>query len=363
MGENRIIVIGASSGGFEPLKTIAAGLPKDLGASVFIVWHMSADARSVLPQVLNRIGTLDAANAYDGETIVPGRIYIAPPDRHLLIEKSHLRVTRGPKENLFRPAIDPLFRSAAYHHNQNVIGVVLSGALDDGTAGLWTIKHRGGTAIVQSPVDAEVPSMPENALREVEVDHIVAVEEIPALLITLVSDKAPDLHEAPMHVDDKEDKRIQGEIRIAAEDNALESGVFEMGDLSPYTCPECHGVLTSLREGRILRFRCHTGHAFSPDSLLSAVTGNIEDSMWDLVRGLDESMILLNHLGDHFAEANEKKLAALYFQKAQDAERRKDLIREALMTHERLSADSLRHEAQNGGPASAVSRYADANSP
>ena len=162
-----IIVIGASAGGFEVLKKLVADLPADFAASIFVVWHMSPDVRGVLPQVLNRAGTVPAAHAVDGESIEPNRIYVAPPDHHLLIEKGTVRVTRGPKENRFRPAVDPLFRSAAYAYNNRVIGVILSGALDDGTAGLWTIKRRGGVAVVQDPFDAEVPSMPDNALREV----------------------------------------------------------------------------------------------------------------------------------------------------------------------------------------------------
>src|SRR5687768_9980752 len=173
MQTRNIIVIGASAGGFDALKTLVSGLPPDLEASIFIVWHMAPDIRGVMPQVLNRINGIYAAHAYDNEAIKPNRIYVAPPDRHLLVEKDRVRVTRGPKENRFRPAVDPLFRSAAYAHKQQVIGVVLSGALDDGTAGLWTVKHCGGLAIVQEPLDAEVPSMPENALREVAADHVV----------------------------------------------------------------------------------------------------------------------------------------------------------------------------------------------
>ncbi len=160
MNTRNIIVIGASAGGFEALKKLVAGLPTDFSASIFVVWHMSPDVRGVLPQVLNRSKTVFAANAADGEAIEPNRIYVAPPDRHLLVERGIVRVKRGPKENRFRPAVDPLFRSAAYAYGTRVIGVVLSGALDDGTAGLWTIKQRGGLAVVQDPFDAEVPSMP-----------------------------------------------------------------------------------------------------------------------------------------------------------------------------------------------------------
>ncbi len=187
--EQKIIVIGASAGGFEAFKTIVKDLPANLNASIFIVWHMSPDVRGILPQVLNRVNSIYAAHAYDKEEIKPNRIYVAPPDYHLLVEEGRVRVTHGPKENRFRPAVDPLFRSAAYAYGNRVIGVILTGALDDGTAGLWTVKNYGGIAIVQDPLDAEVPSMPANAIREVEVDYSVPVNELAALLVRLSKEK------------------------------------------------------------------------------------------------------------------------------------------------------------------------------
>lgn len=342
MVTRNIIVIGASAGGFEALKKLVAALPADLPASFFIVWHMSPDIRGVLPQVLNRAETVHAAHAYDGESIEPNRIYVAPPDRHLLVEKGKVRVTRGPKENRFRPAVDPLFRSAAYAYGSQVIGVVLSGALDDGTAGLWTIKHRGGLAVVQDPLDAEVPSMPESALREVAVDHIVPVSEMAELLVRLSREQIVGATEAFM----EDDEKTELEIRIAAEDNAFESGIMKFGKLTPYTCPDCHGVFSSFRDGNVIRFRCHTGHAYSADSLLTTVTENIEGGLYSALRGIEESIMLLNHLGDHFAEVNQTKLAALYFQKAKEAERRTKTVREAILSHERVSKDSLLRQVE-----------------
>ena len=344
MESRNIIVVGASAGGFEALKTLVGSLPRDFGATVFIVWHISPDVRGVLPQVLNRFNTLPAAHPFDGETIAPNRIYVAPPDHHLLIEEGRVRVTRGPKENRFRPAVDPLFRSAAYAYNQRVIGVVLSGALDDGTAGLWTIKNRGGIAIVQDPRDAEVPSMPENALREVAIDYTVPISEMARLLVRLSQEQI-----AADQVSMKEngdDEKTNIEIRIAAEDSAFESGFMKLGALSPFTCPDCHGVLSTLKEGKRLRFRCHTGHAFSADSLLATVTENIEDSLYSAVRAIEESIMLLNHMGDHFAEVNQTKLAALYFKKANEIRERARIVRQTVMAHEQLSGDSLRQQAE-----------------
>ncbi len=346
MDTRNIVVIGASAGGFEALKKLVSNLPPDFGASIFIVWHMSPDVRGVLPQVLNRYQTLPVAHAFDGEEIVPNRIYVAPVDRHLLIERGRVRVTRGPKENRFRPAVDPLFRSAAYTYQNRVIGVVLSGALDDGTAGLWTIKHRGGITIVQDPSDAEVPSMPENALREVAVDYQIPVSEMAELLVRL-SQEPVAASEVVMNID--ENKKTKIEIGIAAESNAFEAGVMNLGELSPYTCPDCHGVMSALRDGKLLRFRCHTGHAFTADSLLATVTENIEDSLYNAIRGIEESVMLLNHLGDHFAESNQMKLAALYFKKANEAEVRAKLVRQAVLAHEYLSGDSLQQLAEKTG--------------
>lgn len=340
MGNRDIVVIGASAGGLEVLKTLVKQLPPDFPAALFIVWHTSPDARSILPQILDKVGPLRAAHAIDREAIVPGRIYIAPSDHHLLIEGNHSRVTKGPKENRFRPAIDPLFRSAAYAHGSRVIGVVLSGALDDGTAGLWTIKLKGGIAIVQDPNEASHPSMPRSALREVEVDYCVSSTEIADLLVRLTRESAAIEPEVSM----EEEKKLEVESRIPAEDNALEIGVMQLGELSPFTCPECHGVLTKLKDGSIIRFRCHTGHSFSANILLASITESIEDSLWSALRSVEESIMLLKHMGQYFAEVDKSQLSELFFQKAQEAEHRAKFVRQSVMQHEQLSEDRLRQE-------------------
>jgi two-component system chemotaxis response regulator CheB len=260
-----IVVIGASAGGMEALQKLVSRFPAGLQASVFIVWHLSPGAKTILPSVLSKAGPLPAAQPEDGDRIEPGRIYVAPNDHHMLLERGYIRVARGPKENRFRPAIDPLFRSAAYIYGPRVVGVVMTGALDDGTAGLWTIKLRGGTAIVQDPAEALIRSMPLSALDNVSVDHRLTAAEIGELIARLAREEAP----APLRVPAGEDEKTLHEVRIAKEREALEEDVLKFGELSPFTCPECHGVLTMLREGRIIRFRCHTGHAFSADTLLT----------------------------------------------------------------------------------------------
>lgn len=341
MEKRNIVVIGASAGGFEAIKKLVASLPADLEAAIFIVWHMAPEVRGVLPYVLNRQKGLRAEHAVDGEPIVFNRIYVAPADRHLLVEKGFLRVARGPKENRFRPAVDPLFRSAAYSYESRVIGVVLSGALDDGTAGLWTIKSRGGLAIVQDPADAEVPSMPQNAAAAVEVNHSVPLSEMGPLLVTLTSQVA----ESPKPVAMEETNKTKVEIGIAAQQNMPEEEVLRLGTLTPYACPECHGVLSAIKDGNIIRYRCHTGHAYSADSLLTSITENIEDTLWNAIRGVEESIFLLNNLGDHYAEKNEPKLAAMYFKKAAEAESRAKILRQAVLSHEQLTTDSISQQA------------------
>jgi two-component system, chemotaxis family, protein-glutamate methylesterase/glutaminase len=340
-----IILIGASSGGLEVIRELVSRLPHDFNAAIFIVWHMAPTIFGVLPQLLNKIDKVHAAHAYDGEEIQPDRIYVAPPDRHMLIEHGKIRITRGPKENRFRPAIDPLFRSAAYAYGPLAIGIILSGALDDGTAGLWAIKHFGGIAIVQDPKEATVASMPESALREVKVDHCLPISGIAEKLLELV--RGRNVVGEP-----QKDERVEREIDIAKEENAFERNIMKFGNLSPYTCPECHGVLTALHDGTIERYRCHTGHAFSADTLLSAVSESVEESIYSAIRGMDECIILLNHMGDHLAEKNEMKLAASYFKKAQQTNERATQLRKLVLNHEQLNQQNLKvddHRHKNPG--------------
>lgn len=337
-----LIVIGASMGGMNAIQAITSMLPGNLEAAVLIVWHMPAETLGILPQVLNRQRGLIASNAKDGEEIQKGHIYVAPPDHHLLVEGNKLRTTKGPKENRFRPAVDPLFRSAAYEYGTGVIGIILSGALDDGKSGLWTIKNRGGIAIVQDPNDAEVSSMPQNAIRYVAVDYVVPVAEIPHLLMSLVKEQIL----IPKHTVMKKDERLDIELTIAADENGLNKNVMSLGELSPFTCPECHGVLTAIMEGDYQRFRCHTGHAFSSDSLLAALTEHIEESLWDAIRSIKESTMLMNHIGDHFADRNDSKMAGLYFRKAQEAQDRARQVRAVVTKHEQLSKENVEEGLQ-----------------
>jgi two-component system, chemotaxis family, protein-glutamate methylesterase/glutaminase len=340
MARKDIVVVGASAGGMAALETLVAGIPAGLPAVVFVVWHMSPGLRSVLPQILSRAGPLPASHPKDGDPIEPGRIYVAPNDHHLLLEKDYVRVTKGPKENRFRPAVDPLFRSAAYVYGPRAVGVVLTGALDDGTAGLWAIKLRGGTAIVQDPADAQHRSMPLNALENVEVDYKLPVADIGPLLARLACEDAapqPGLAGAEL-------ERMRAEVKIAEGSDALDYNVRSLGELSAFTCPECRGVLTLLRDRTLKRYRCHTGHAYSADALLETATEQAEARLWDAVRALDETVLLFNQLGEEFAKGGDTRAADFCFAKAREAYERSQPVRRAAMRQEKLSADEAKAE-------------------
>jgi two-component system, chemotaxis family, protein-glutamate methylesterase/glutaminase len=333
-----IVVVGASAGGMEALQKLVANLPEDFPGSLFIVWHLSPGLRSILPAVLERAGKLPAAHPADGDRIEPGRIYVAPNDHHMLLERGYIRIARGPKENRFRPAVDPLFRSAAYIYGTRAVGVVLTGALDDGTAGLWAIKLRGGTAIVQDPSDAQQRSMPLNALDNVDVDYKLPVAEIGPLLARLVREEAREA--LPMV--GRERDLLETEIKIAEEHDAMERSVLQFGELSPFTCPECHGVLTQLKDGRLMRYRCHTGHAFSPAALLNSTTEEIEKRLWDAVRAVDETVMLLNRMGEDYAREGNTRAAETCFAKANEFYERSQPMRQSAVESEELATDDLR---------------------
>lgn len=336
MLKREIIVIGASAGGLEALKKLVAQLPSNFPAAVFIVWHISPEYPSMLPQILNRACPLSVAHAIDTEAIQPGRIYVAPPDHHLLVESGHVRVTHGPKENRFRPSVDVLFRSAARAYGSQVIGVVLTGALDDGAAGLYAVKERGGKAVVQDPFEALYPSMPIQAMKAVAVDHCISIKEMGSLLVSLTNEAFQEEGVNPVS------EQMDIEVSVAREDNAFERGVMKLGQFSPYTCPECHGVLLQLKEGKRIRFRCHTGHAFSLNSLLVEVSKSIEDTLWNTLRAIEESEMLMSHMAEHLHEANDGNMVELFLHKAEQAKRQADLIRQALMSQETLSEEKLR---------------------
>ncbi len=327
MTELPIVVVGASAGGIEALRQLVAGLPHDLPAAVCVVLHLEAASPSALPSILSRGGPLPAHHPADGEALEAGRIYVAPPDHHLMVDGDHVAVKRGPKESRFRPSVDALFRSAAYTHAPRVIGVVLSGVLDDGTSGLWTIKRLGGVAVVQSLADAAFDAMPRHALEEVDVDHEVTAAEMGPLLARLVREGAWAAREDRMNdeVRDQLRKRLKLELNIAAHGPDDPDSVRQLGPYSAFTCPECHGVLVQFEEGGRLRFRCHTGHAYTQASLLAELSEAIEDKLYQSQRAMEEGILLLRQLGARGVGLAAERVTSLR-ERVQEVQERADLI-------------------------------------
>lgn len=325
MANKDIIVIGASLGGIEVLKELVSGLPQNLPASVFIVQHIAPDGPGLLPHILAKAGPLPVSHPTDKEPIKRGHIYVAPPDYHLLVDKDFVRLTRGPKENRSRPSIDALFRAAAYSYGTRTIGVVLTGLLDDGMAGLWAVKDRGGLAIVQDPEDAYAPSMPTSALQNVEVDYCLRRGEIAPLLAHLSQTRATE--EGGALVSDQ----MKLEVAIAKENTGIKKGLQDLLEPSNYTCPECHGVLLQLQEGTHIRFRCHTGHAYSVGSLLTESAEAIEDALWEAIRALEERILFLWQLADQHRNQHQDQAAEELLTKAQALQQKADIIRQVVM--------------------------------
>lgn len=337
----RCIVIGASAGGFELVMDIAARLPTDLPAPVFVAMHVPAYHPSPLPEILSNAGRLFAVHPADGQKIEPGFIYVAPPDLHLLLDDGYMAVKRGPKENGFRPSIDALFRSAAYSYGPATVGVVLSGALNDGTSGLWTIKRLGGTAVVQDPEEAQYASMPRSALEYVDADYRVRSAEIPALLTRLASEPPARQTLPANHLEPGFEERIAREVRIAAGTGIPEQAILELGESTAFACPACQGALVKIMDGKLARFRCHTGHGYTSDALLEAIMQTTGEKIWQAARGLQETKMLLEHMGRHIRDAGDPARAEKFFAKAHELEKQASRFQEITRDHESLSEENI----------------------
>jgi two-component system chemotaxis response regulator CheB len=282
------------------MSQIVSQLPRDLKAAVFMVLHIPPNAISVMPAILRRAGSLPAVHAASREPMREGVIYIAPPDRHMLIRQDTVITTFGPRENNHRPAIDPLFRSAAEIYGPRAIGVILTGNLDDGTSGLTAIKDRGGIAIVQDPDDAVHSGMPTSAVENVTVDYVLPLKEIAATIVRVVESVRTAPPAAPSNGD-----HLDIEVRKAELDNGLprDAGV---GEVTGFTCPECGGSLWEVNDATFTRYRCRVGHAFSVDSLVSAYGGSVEAALWAALRSLDENVAFTHRLAKR-AESNDQR--------------------------------------------------------
>lgn len=317
MSGHEIIVIGASAGGVDAVPRLIASLPADLPASVFVVLHIPAVGPDLMAGIVSRNSALKVGSGVDGEPIKQGRVYLAPPDRHLQVENGHVRLTRGPRENRHRPSIDALFRSAAEAYGPRVTGVVLTGYLDDGTAGLNSVKTHGGVAIVQDPADAAAAAMPQSALRNVNVDHCVPLAEIGPLLVRLATSRTVP----------KEKPRAARVDKRQLTPKEMEK---KFGRPTGFVCPECNGPLWETKTGRSLQFRCHVGHAYSPDSLLADHADGLERALWSAVRTFDEQAALLRRLGERRFQS--QTYGANLEERAGKFERDADAIRNLLQT-------------------------------
>jgi len=317
-----LVAIGASAGGVDALRRLVGALRPGYGGAVFVVVHISPEAHSSLPAILTRAGAMPAVHAVDAMPIEHGRIHVAPPDHHLLVERGLLRVVQGPRENRHRPAIDPLFRSLAWAYGPRAVGVVLTGNLDDGTAGLWAIKSCGGTTIVQEPTEADHPEMPMNALMHNRVDHRLPLEGIAALL-TELGGEAPDPFQAWAPPPNLEDEVNSAKLQRGPHDMGV------LGRLSPFTCPSCHGALWELEEDEHLRYRCHTGHAFSQASLLVDQGTVVEESLYTAMRAIQEKSAALRRLAERWPDRL-PEVRRDYLRRAQELDQSADVLRAML---------------------------------
>jgi len=318
-----IVVVGASAGGVGSLQRLVEHVPADFPAAILVTLHLPDGIRSMLPQILTRAGNLFAAHAVHKEEIRPGRIYVAPSGFHLTVEPKRLVVTRGAREHGYRPAIDPLFRSAAIAYGRRVIGVILSGSLDDGTVGLHEIKRAGGVAIVQDPDDTEWPSMPQSALRHVPVDYTAPADEIGTLLQALVAARPAAAATSNPH---------RQEAQQEVQELTMHTDEYDHpGEPSPYSCPECGGVLWELKDSELLRFRCRVGHAYTSDSLTTDQARTVEHALWTALRALEEQAAVRRRMAERARRNGNESSALRFHARARELEGQAQQVRELVM--------------------------------
>ncbi len=315
-GPPGVVVIGGSAGGIEPLAQVVAGLPESFPAAVLVVVHLPPDSHSYLPEILSHAGPLTASAARDAERLEGGRVYVGPPGFHMLVQDGRVRLSRGPRENGYRPSIDALFRSAARWHGPNVTGVLLSGALSDGVNGLAEIKRQGGTAIVQDPSDALFASMPAGAIERVDVDFSRPAAEIGALLRSLFGERAEDT---------TTDGVVTPSQRVKDPMEDVEAGIP-----SVFACPDCGGVLWEVQEGEIVRYRCRIGHKYSVDGLDERQQIHLEDALWSALRALDENAELSARLAERSKRRGLTAAARRLEARAEASRAQSELVRAAI---------------------------------
>jgi two-component system chemotaxis response regulator CheB len=320
-----VVVIGASAGGVEALVKLVRGLTDEVNAAIVVVLHIPATGRSVLPDILGRACTLPVVTAANEQALKANCIMVAPPDHHVLVVDGRLELNRGPRENGVRPAADPLFRSAARASNSGVIGVVMSGSLDDGVSGLRAIKEAGGITVVQDPRDALTPSMPATALAHVPVDHVVPADGLAPLLIRL----SRQLHGKPIAMNESDHPNPPGEQKRPHQ---------MPGESTSLTCPECGGVLWEDEDGELVRFSCHVGHSFSVDSMLELQSDSVETALWTALRVLEERGQLLRRLAERQAEMGNEISSRSFRRRADKVGDRSAILQRAIERSEPVPA-------------------------
>jgi two-component system chemotaxis response regulator CheB len=349
MAMRDIVVVGASAGGVNALIDLAHNL-SGFSGSIIVVVHMAATSPGVLPSLLARASGLVGKFAANGEGLHAGHIYVSRPDYHLLIKDRRLELAHGPKENGFRPAADPLFRTAARCFGQRVVGVVLSGGLDDGTDGLRIIKRLGGVAIVQDPKEAIVSSMPESAIRAVNVDHIAPVKDIAELLRKYAKERVSENLAMCADLDERPDVVESG-------DKAIRNGAA-LGPPSVFTCPDCGGTLWEFEAGNQLRYRCHVGHLYTGDGLVQLKDYHLEQALWSAVRTLEEASALRLRMAVLAEKGNWTRMGPPYQEQALQFRERADLIRKLLLKGNGQETSSKAASRRWAGPIKARKRNA-----
>jgi two-component system, chemotaxis family, protein-glutamate methylesterase/glutaminase len=339
-----IVVIGASSGGVEALSRVVRRLPADLDAAVFLVLHISPSRTSALSSILGREAVLPTAQAVDGEPTQRGHIYVAGPDRHLIVRPGHMSLTAGPTENRVRPSIDALFRSAAVAYPGRTIGVVLTGNLDDGAAGLAAVKRCGGIAVVQDPSEAFAPSMPQSALDATDVDHVAFLDEMGPLIARLVAEPAgpPD---APVDLVGE----VASSFVIEQPIEHTQSPGVNPTLPAPMACPACGGGLVPVNGNelaRVARYRCHVGHAYTARTLLEALGDDMERALWVALRSLEERITLLEVLARDQEDKDRLLSSRQYRERAAELRGSVKHIRDLLMAGLN-GADEPLHESSD----------------
>jgi two-component system chemotaxis response regulator CheB len=334
MANRDVLAIGTSAGGVAALLFLAKHFPRDFPASVLVTIHLPRHGPSSLGEILSRSGPLPAAFATDNDILRKGRIYIAPPDRHLIVDDDRLSLGEGPRENSSRPAIDPMLRSAASCCGSRAIGVVLTGTLGDGASGLWAVGQCGGMTVVQDPKDAEFAEMPLTALNRAKPDHVVGLAAMPDLLGSLVHQPAGVPQPVP--------RSIKYEVDIARGGYSSMSDMDGIGRRSVLACPDCGGVMWEIDEGELVRFRCHVRHTYTAEVMSLALDENLRRALASAQRALEERVALARKLETQAVDSGHRLLAENWADRVREFEREMDVIRHSVRRMERLAAESER---------------------